>query len=627
MLAFVVLILSSASATILIGDAVLGGKIFQLAKSKANVDLRTALQIWEGRLFSMRHVLEVASLVGSNPHALPENNAILTTLMNQGLFDFVGVADRDGAILAHAPALPGDLTVPRSFDVVTRALETNRPLVFPSLVPVGDVIRQVPNLSGTLDPFRGLGEILVVLAAAPLHNKEDEFVGSLFGGHVVNGSTDLVNRMVEAAFEGHRCADPPCAAATFFQHGTRVATSHPGLHRNDGYYIPLMTTADPEVIHRVLESGETYVGLAKVVGQDFYTAYSAIQDSKERVIGMLGIGTVEQEYRDARKRTTLLFAALIAGGMSFGFLMTYIFSVWLVRPIAELAQGMSRVAEGDLDYKVHIESADELRRLARAFNTMVKAVKDRDQKLREMTENRLSVVEKQISIGRLAAGVAHEINNPLTAVLSLSSLMLRHSPKEDARREDLEIIVAETTRCREIVSALLDFAREKPSTKIVVDVNQVVRDTLALANKYPSLGRVQIDFAPLGEPVNVLGDPTELQQVFTNLILNAAEATEERQEGLVSIRVFAGAGENSVHVRIRDNGKGIPGEHIDRVFEPFFTTKGKSKGTGLGLSVSLGIVQKHNGVIEVESEEGKGTTVTVILPVLTDEDPRPALSR
>ena len=387
-----------------------------------------------------------------------------------------------------------------------------------------------------------------------------------------------------------------------------------------------MSTADPEVIDRVLERGETYVGLAKVVGQDFYTAYSPIQDSKERVIGMLGIGTVEQEYRDARKRTTLLFAALIAGGMSFGFLMTYIFSVWLVRPIAELARGMSRVAEGDLDYKVHIESADELRRLARAFNTMVKAVKDRDQKLREMTENRLSVVEKQIAIGRLAAGVAHEINNPLTAVLSLSSLMLRHSPKEDARREDLEIIVAETTRCREIVSALLDFAREKPSTKIVVDVNQVVRDTLALANKYPSLGRVQIDFAPLGEPVNVLGDPTELQQVFTNLILNAAEATEERQEGLVSIRVFGGAAENSVHVRIRDNGKGIPKEHIDRIFEPFFTTKGKSKGTGLGLSVSLGIVQKHNGVIEVESEKDKGTTVTVILPVLTDDDPGPAVA-
>jgi len=168
MLAFVVLILSSASTTTLVGDAVLGGKTFQLAKSKADVNLRTAWQIWEGQLVSMRRVLDISSLLGFDPQALLENNALLTSLMKQGLFDFVGLANRDGDILAHAPALTGDPTIPKSFDVVARSLKTNHALASASLVPLEDAIQHIPNLTDRLDAFNGVGEILLVLAAALL---------------------------------------------------------------------------------------------------------------------------------------------------------------------------------------------------------------------------------------------------------------------------------------------------------------------------------------------------------------------------------------------------------------------------------------------------------------------------
>ncbi len=230
-----------------------------------------------------------------------------------------------------------------------------------------------------------------------------------------------------------------------------------------------------------------------------------------------------------------------------------------------------------------------------------------------MTEERLSRVEKQVSIGRLAAGVAHEINNTLTAILSLSSLMLKHLPENDPRLEDLKIIVEETRRCKNIVKSLLDFARERPMEKEIIDLNEIVRNSLLFTEKYESMDRITTGLNLLDKPLNVFVDPKQIQQVIVNLILNAAEACEKG--GKIEIVTEEDSSSSFAHVVVKDNGKGIPKEHMDRIFEPFFTTKGSGKGTGLGLSVSLGIIRKHDGTIEVESIEGSGTTVTVVLPM------------
>jgi two-component system NtrC family sensor kinase len=343
-----------------------------------------------------------------------------------------------------------------------------------------------------------------------------------------------------------------------------------------------------------------------------YAAYLPLRDPSGTVVGMLGLESSADGVAEVGRRTTALFSGLIVAGMVFGLIMTLLFSAWLVSPIAQLAEGVSRVAAGDLDHKVRIESPDELGKLARAFNRMVCAVKERDHKLREMTESRLTQVEKQVSIGRLAAGVAHEINNPLTAILTLSSLWLKKMPLDDPRRESLEIIVTETSRCREIVRSLLDFAQERPIEKRVIDMNVIVREALRLADKYDSMANLKVEQAIAPVMLLVNADMKLLEQVFINLLLNAAQASEPG--GVVRVETDEDSSGGFVQVRVIDKGKGIPKEHINRVFEPFFTTKGTGKGTGLGLSVSLGIVQKHEGVIEIESEEGEGTTVTVLLP-------------
>ena len=612
MLAFFILIISSASATILIGNMVLGTQILKLAKSKVEVDLKIAWQIWDARIESMQHVTDIAS-------RYPETGShgdLIASMMQQGVFDFAGIVDAQGNLIARSGPEGTDPTPP--LDIVMAAMKRRSPLTSAVIVPIAAILQQAPRLKEQLSPFVAHTNAMLLVSAAPTTDASGKISGAVYGAFLVNGATDMVKHMVEVAGTGRTCRLPHCYAATVFQDGVRISTSL----NEERFESPLLSSADAHVADEVLNRGSTYVGIAQVLSEPFYTAYQPIVDYHGSIIGMLGIGTTVSEYLEAQSQTIFLFSSLIAGGMIFGIIMTLLFSWWLVKPVASLAEGMCRVAEGDLSYKVRIESADELGQLARAFNRMVKAVKTRDMQLREMTEDRLSAFEKQISIGRLAAGVAHEINNPLTAILSLSSLLLRHSPPGSNSREDLEIIVEETTRCREIVSGLLDFARETPTSKKIIDLNRVMKDTMALANKYQATRQVDISVVPHAEPMLVLADAKQLQQVFINMTVNAAEALRDAAEqgilaasdGHIWITIDEDSSGDFAIVQFKDNGVGIAEENLNRIFEPFFTTKGKSKGTGLGLSVSLGILQKHGGTIDIESERGKGTTITLHLP-------------
>jgi two-component system NtrC family sensor kinase len=453
--------------------------------------------------------------------------------------------------------------------------------------------QELPGLTGSAPPARAS---LCSVAAHPLRSGRVLVLGSLMNGHLDPLARTLGLRAGEANLR-HR--------ASIYLGDERVATTLDPR--------TLGTRAAPEVVGTVLRKGELFTGPADVAGVRMDLAYLPLRDFRGKIVGMLEIGTSEDVYGEIWRKTALLFTTIIAGGMTFGFLMAWFFSVTLTRPLKELADGMAHVADGDLDLKVHVDSADdELGQLSQAFNVMVRGVKERDLRLREATSEKLSQVEKQVSVGRLAAGVAHEINNPMTAILSLSIMLRKTLPPDDPRREDLEIVITETTRCRDIVRHLLDFAQERPPEKRIVDVNQVMRETLALTARYDALAQVHVDVHLADISLLVNADPKQIQQVFTNVILNAAEAT--RPESTISITTDDDSSGGFVVVRVADTGKGIPKECLARVFEPFFTTKGTGKGTGLGLSVSLGIVQKHDGAIEIESEPEKGTRVTITIP-------------
>jgi two-component system NtrC family sensor kinase len=232
---------------------------------------------------------------------------------------------------------------------------------------------------------------------------------------------------------------------------------------------------------------------------------------------------------------------------------------------------------------------------------------------------RLLQAEKMASLGSLAAGVAHEINNPMGGILIYASLLLEEfEASNDPRAEDLKKIVDEATRCKDIVKSLLEFGRQTESRFEPVDINKAILDGLFFLENQVLFHDITIVKQLDSSLPFIEGDANQLKQVFMNMMVNAAEAISEKA-GTVTITTGSGDGETSIFISFQDTGMGISPEIQTKIFDPFFTTKGVGKGTGLGLSTSYGIIQSHHGNIEVESEEGKGTTFTIILPVSIEE--------
>jgi PAS domain S-box-containing protein len=231
---------------------------------------------------------------------------------------------------------------------------------------------------------------------------------------------------------------------------------------------------------------------------------------------------------------------------------------------------------------------------------------------------RLIQSEKMSSLGRMAASVAHEINNPLGAIVVYSHLLLETTSEDFPGRRNLEKIVREATRCRDIVRGLLDFARPGPGARLAADLNAIVHAAHDLLRGQPPFRDIEVALDLSPTPLEVACDSSQIQQAFTNLLVNAAEAISG--PGTISIRSWLDASRRTAAVSFADSGCGIAPENLERVFEPFFTTKQEGHGTGLGLAIVYGIIERHGGTIKVDSRPGDGTTFTVCLPVKGAEE-------
>lgn len=236
----------------------------------------------------------------------------------------------------------------------------------------------------------------------------------------------------------------------------------------------------------------------------------------------------------------------------------------------------------------------------------------RDITLRKRMEKQMAQTEKMASIGQLAAGVAHEINNPLSVISCYSNLIEKSGDVTVQIQEDLEKVKKHTLSCKRIVDSLLNFARASETHRRSADVHAGLESVLTIIEK--QVGKRQVDirrcYAPSLPPVSI--DEDKMTQVYMNILLNAVQAIDD--QGTVSITTAYDPQSDQIHIAFADTGAGISPEHIDKIFDPFYTTKKDQEGTGLGLSVSYGIVQEHDGDIQVESRPGHGSTFTIILP-------------
>ncbi len=224
-------------------------------------------------------------------------------------------------------------------------------------------------------------------------------------------------------------------------------------------------------------------------------------------------------------------------------------------------------------------------------------------------------VDKMSSLGRMAAGIAHEINNPLTGILLYSSNLFKKVKEPGPLKDGLEIIMNETQRCKVTIQGLLDFSREKKLKKVMANINKIINKAFALMENEFHLKRIDVIRDLDCDIIEFFLDDNQIEQVFINLLLNAVHAIDEN--GTIYIRSRMEMEKNRVVVELEDNGCGIPQDRVKKIFEPFYTTK--STGTGLGLSVSYGIIRNHNGSIKIFSEPGTGTIISMAFPIITEE--------
>jgi two-component system NtrC family sensor kinase len=336
---------------------------------------------------------------------------------------------------------------------------------------------------------------------------------------------------------------------------------------------------------------------------------------------------MEQDIRRAKWTIFIVILILIGGTVA---LVAFLTRRWITHPISQLMVGIDRLAKGNLNTQIDVKSGDELSELAKAFNQMAVDLKEAQKRIIEEAETKLELErslrqsEKLAIIGQLASGLAHEIGTPLNIIGGRAELMERRLDDKEGSQKNLDIIVQQTERITKIIQQLLGFVRKKKPEQKTLKINTLLEATIDFLDHQIQKQEVNV-VREIGDHLPpVMGDPDQLQQVFLNLILNAVQSMPKGGSLRLSAsceRISKEGLENGqqpyVVVSVIDTGFGMEKEVVQNVFNPFFTTK--DTGTGLGLMVSQGIVQDHEGWIDVQSELGKGSTFRVYLPALNEE--------
>ncbi|HJV66919.1 MAG TPA: ATP-binding protein [Geomonas sp.] len=615
----------------LAGIFILNAKVAGQAQEKVRNDLSVAREAYQSELSRVCDVVRFSAAIGTTTQAIENVNRkalaeVLAPVRSNEQLDIMAVVDASGKVIyrTNNPDVYGDLKTDR---FVARALK-GEVVTGSSVLSAGHLAVEGAALlqkarSGSGADATDAG--LFLMAAVPVRDPGGAVVGAIYGGVLLNNNHALMEHVRGVVYEGTRSKSSKIGSASVFLKGTRVASSSQP---------PAGARLADEVFRRVILEDGHWVGRAQVGSQWYLAAYEPIRSLQGVPIGALYVGMPESQYSSAQGGTALLLGSVVLICTLIGVAVSGVLGGRLAQPVKELSILARRLAAGERGVRSNIDSRDEIGDLAGSFNEMSAALAEREDRIIELNrdlekkveqrtaeleeKNRLLVqtreellrVEKLAAIGELAAGVAHEINNPMAIIRGNTELLQLALPEEDPNREEVDTIFTQVKRVERIVSSLLKFARRERRELGTVQLNALLHEIVAqIRHQEPLDGiKVQEQYDPEAEMVS--GDADQLRQVFTNLVINAVQAMSGG--GVLSIESSRGTEGAGFQVRISDTGSGIKPENMHQIFNPFFTTK--ATGTGLGLSVSYGIVKEHGGSIEVRSVPGAGTCFCVNLP-------------
>jgi len=612
--------------TLLEGGNLLYNSVLNEVTNRIQQDLNVARAIYDQRQETVRTALAITS---ASPYfndifsAQKQSTAAMLQALNDNLkLDFLGVVNAHGRLVYSADLVsPGQAESFSRNPLAQQSLQTQQPIAGTLAVTQEQLLVENPSLAAriTIDIQPAYAEnssdttpettALIIGAAIPLF-QESRLVGSLYAGYLLNRGTDIVDKIGATVFKNEIYKDRNVGTATIFHQDLRIATNvkdHLGQRA-------LGTRAAPQVSQRVLGEGKKWIDRARVLEDWYITAYEPITDLLGTRVGMLYVGVLEAKYWDVRKKAIILFAGITLAGVVIAILLGWLFTGRIMRPVSYLIKASSEIKNGNFSPDIGPVSKGDIGQLQKNFLVMTEALKEREERQKEESDFHLIQSEKHASVGKLAAGVAHEINNPLTAVLTFTHLLLKRKDLPSEVLEDLSIVATQTERVRKIVKSLLDFSRQTSLHPCPLDINKLIEESIQLLENQALIKGVVLSFhGATGLPQFTL-DHNQFQSVLINMVINALDATSPGDTVTVRTQLSTVNSEPGVEITIADTGKGIFPDHMDRIFDPFFTTKEVGKGTGLGLAVSAGIVQRHGGSINVRSKLDTGTTFTIWLP-------------
>ncbi|MFN2119678.1 MAG: cache domain-containing protein [Anaerolineales bacterium] len=628
-LSFLLIVTMASLIFTVAGIQLISGRIVSEAQEAVKRDLSSAHEIYSGQLTHINDVVRftadrsviITSLASGN---IKSAAVELERIKEREGLDLLNITDTQGTVLLRANnwGLAGDSEA--HDELVSAVMRMREPVAATAIVSGTElakestVLAQRAHLNLIDTPMaRPLNQQvetsgMMLKAAAPIFDYSGNFIGIVYGGVLLNKNYEMVDQIKQTVFQGLEYEGQDIGTTTIFQDDVRISTNVV----NAGGSRAIGTRVTESVYDQVVLRGEPWIGRAFVVNNWYITAYEPIQDFNSQRIGILYVGILEQKYTDIRHEAEMVFLFITILGALLTMVFAYSISRNISTPVKKLMAASQQVADGNFGVRVQIESGDELGTLADSFNRMAGTLQQREEELQDFAKTKIMESERLALIGQLAAGVAHEINNPLQGIVTYSHLLLESMPSDEACRPNLEKIVTQAGRCTEIVRGLLDFSRQRKSNKTLYDVNKVLRQCMSLLENQAIFQNIQVRRSLAQDvPLTVL-DPSQLERVFMNIIINAAEAMDGR--GVLRLSTKQDAAAHEIEITIADTGPGITQENLKRIFSPFFTTKDAGHGVGLGLAISYGIVKDHNGNITVESPPGGGATFIIRLPVTAE---------